>query len=206
MCGLSRSITLGSGLTLSINPGALSQMCGWKNPSILEAINGTGAGGSATFTIGTNTNFVLGPSYNITLEKAKDIDMADSTAAKVISVLLGIFSYVYLAAYGLLAWDIARTCLTILYEILVSAMLLSLMLVLAGREKAGDKWKEAWEEVFKPYKEGFKGVWDFALSIGGMLGNANTVVNQLLPIGAAALGAAATFSTGIADAAVDAKG
>ncbi len=209
VCGLNRSLTLGSSLTTCINAAALSRIGGWTNPEVLERISGTGAGGSATFTLGTNTSFVLGRSYNVKSEDEAVIDIKNSTGAKIVCVILGIVAFVFMALFWLIGQDIFRTVWTILYEGLVAVLLLVLMCIVVEKDKEALTWTGSWEEIFKPVKDlkdwGLKDNADAKDDIGAILRNLNILASTLLPIGMAAIGDVATFATGIWDAAEDWK-
>jgi type VI secretion system secreted protein VgrG len=146
--GLNHSFTLGSSLTFCLNPFALARQCGWELPPVLGAAAGSGFGGAATFVAGTNTTFVLGTNYNVFAEATKDIDVSGHKASQILFGILAAVSVVFLIAYGILAWDIARTIFITVYEALVAALLLALMTIVAGLEKSNDRWDSDLTDFF----------------------------------------------------------
>jgi type VI secretion system secreted protein VgrG len=210
LCGLGRSATLGHGLSMTVNPAALSTLCGWTVPAPLEAVAGATTGGSANVNLGTKVAFSLGTSYSFSVtDDDRKISLKDNRAAKCIAVLLAAVLFIFLIAYGLLAWDIARTVLTILCDLTLASVLSSLILVSADKDKAITEWEKALEAIFKlreyirPVRWGDLGAADLCAAFGQ--GGVPIVASSLLNVATAAIGGGTTFVTGVADATPDAK-
>lgn len=178
---LNRSFTFGSNLAICLNPVAIATACGWKPPKLLDAAMGSGLGGNATFVAGTNTTFTLGTTYDIFTETKKELKIEKTAPIKKVFLILSIASAVYLLAYHLLAWDLARIIFIFVYEALVALLLLVLMTIAAGTEIAQDKWDVTWKELYTKLRDEWNKVLNKkAADLGSETSGAVQVISVLL--------------------------
>jgi len=167
-CPLNYQLAIGNNIQLCINPIGL--MAGAPNAhntqmQPMQAIAGSGMGGSMQFTIGTNAQFTLGQSYEITIGPPKIEIHAVYKQHLPVSIacgLLGLFSVLYMIAYDLMkgqnnstaynsltatdssrdaatageqTGDDTRATLTILYQMLSDFTLVAILALEAAADK-----------------------------------------------------------------------